>query len=452
MTPDRDSTRLPATYRRQDDGGTPSSSADPADRRPRPSWPARLRQHRVTAALLRFAPAAAGVATGTALLDYLPQPLGPSLGRYLAAVAGGIAVASTLAWLAARSGDAGVTAKAGTVRQGPHPTGPTVREILDGTRAGLLASLASREEPEGELLGWHHFLNGDRDERPTAIGTAYGLRTMLALDLPDPRFEQHRIVETLWRLQLPGGGWAARTQAEQWRPEVTAWVLLALVQASAGGDGVTHVTDRLLGGFGPTTDPVGAQRTHVVATVLGALARLAPRDPSLDRLRDLIIAGRIRDPDTGLLCWGDRLGSVGDAHRIAPSMPHTARATISLIRSGRQSRSVASVIEEGLEWLVARGDLTNQTEQIRRMLPGNRRESLVVKHFTAAWVARAIILAKLDRDAEREALLEAAVEGVCRQQSDGIWEWENRERPIWMAYQGITALRLHAMESARPCG
>jgi hypothetical protein len=46
-------------------------------------------------------------------------------------------------------------------------------------------------------------------------------------------------------------------------------------------------------------------------------------------------------------------------------------------------------------------------------------------------------------------LLGEAVERVYQAQRDGIWEWDNKEQPIWMTYQGIVTLRLRALRTSR---
>jgi hypothetical protein len=98
---------------------------------------------------------------------------------------------------------------------------------------------------------------------------------------------------------------------------------------------------------------------------------------------------------------------------------------------------------------VERHDLANQTEHIRRQLAEFRRESLVVKHFTASWVARALMSVEGDRYEGSGDLLREAVGLVYQLQRDGVWEWDNKERPVWMTYEGIATLRMRALRTSR---
>jgi hypothetical protein len=89
---------------------------------------------------------------------------------------------------------------------------------------------------------------------PPAAGLAVGkalldylpqpLSQNVARYLVAGRFRQPRVVETLWRLQMPTGGWSARTQSTVGRPEVTAWVLSALLQAGRDEERVSTAVQR----------------------------------------------------------------------------------------------------------------------------------------------------------------------------------------------------------------
>jgi hypothetical protein len=393
---------------------------------------------------------------GKALLDYLPQPLSQNVARYLVAGLGALTSMSTLSWLGGRlrerrprpetNGDGvGVTPLLFGIRS------PSVSDLFDASRDALLGAMVAAGSGNDELLGWQHFFHeaGQRGERPTAIGTCYGLKSMLLLGVMDARFRQPRVVETLWRLQMPTGGWSARTQSTVGRPEVTAWVLSALLQAGRDEERVSTAVQRCIELLDPVADPVGWERTSVVATTLSFLARMAPPTPFSGRLRERLLSGMIRDPEHGLRCWGERLLAGTSEERVIPSVPHTARAIIALRHTDHTDHGTDRAIDEAVRWLITRHDLANQTEHMRRDLPEFRRESLVVKHFTAAWVARALRAVEEDRYEGSGELLGEAVERVYHAQRDGIWEWDNKEQPIWMTYQGIVTLRLRALRTSR---
>lgn len=430
---------------------------DPTATAPRhPPWLGSVLQSQpLLRVVTQLFPPAAGLAVGKALLDYLPEPTNPSTARYLIAGLGATATMTSLAWLSRWLSDRRPLVE--TIRyQTASPLlfgiqSPSVDDLFDATRQALIDGMVTTGTGEDELLGWQHFFHeaGQRGPRPTAIGTCYGLKAMLLLGSVDSRFRQHDVVETLWRLQVPTGGWAARTQSDIGRPEVTAWVLSALLHAGCDERRVASVGRRCVELLDPTTDPIGWQRTSVIATTLSLLARIAPGSAFTARLRDALQSGMIRDPEHGLRCWSERLLVGGAEERAAPSVPHTARAIIALRRTDHLDHGTDRAIDEALRWLVSNGDLANQTEHIRRDVPEFRSESLVVKHFTAAWVARALMSVEKDRYEGSGDLLREAIENVYLTQRDGIWEWDNKEQPIWMTYQGVVTLRLRALRTSR---
>ncbi len=122
-----------------------------------------------------------------------------------------------------------------------------------------------------------------------------------------------------------------------------------------------------------------------------------------------------------------------------------------------------AVREEGLRWLLAGGaaDLDNCQEEVRR--PGSddplHQELLSVRHFAAAWVARALMTDGARRVAADgagatawEAQLRGAVARVSGMQRGGVWRWEDGPmgHPVWMTYQGLSVLRRYALMAHRP--
>lgn len=457
MAHERDG-KMPARVEPGDGRNRPGSRlvAPPAAQRASRQPSTALRSQAVIHLVAQLFPPAAGLGVGKALLDYLPQPLSQSTARYVIAGLGAIATMSTLGWLGRWLGDR--RPRAETVADGAAPSpllfgirSPSVSDLFDASREALLDGMVAVGSGDDELIGWQHFFHeaGQHAQRPTAIGTCYGLKSILLLGGTDTRFRQHQVVETLWRLQVPAGGWAARTQSTVGRPEVTAWVLSALRQAGCDEARVGAAVRRCIELLDPVADPIGWQRTFVVATTLSLLARTAPATSFATQLRDSLLSGMIRDPEHGLRCWGERLLAGGSGERAAPSVPHTARAIIALRRTDHMDHGAGRAADEAVRWLISSHDLANQTEHIRRNVTELRKESLVVKHFTAAWVARAIMSVEKDRYEGSGDLLREAVERVCHTQRDGIWEWDNKEQPIWMTYQGIATLWLRALRTSR---
>jgi hypothetical protein len=404
--------------------------------------------------LIRLGPFMIAIVVAKALIDYLPESLSGDVARYLTAgstaIAAGALVAVTASAIQRRTSE--------EVDSPPSiETGQRTAELLETAQRELLTCRASAQDPAlGRLTGWPHFVEEARGGvRPTAIGTAYGLKSCLLTDPAGARVEYAALGETLWRLQLPDKGWAARTQSGVGRPEVTALVLGVL--GRIGGDvgrlaEAIAAFERILT---QAADPIGMSRTYVVSASIGGLVRVCPGSARLAELRRTLVAGATRDADQdNLLCWADLLAD-GRRSGLVPSIPHTARAIVALSRAARVQDSdgqAESTVKEGIRWLVGQGALARQTEQIRRTLDEHRRESLTVRHFTAAWVARALMCPEAYGVVGGEVMLIEAIREIWSSQNGGVWEWDNGEHPLWMTYQGLSVLHGHALHTARRPG
>ncbi|MFD7813555.1 hypothetical protein ACFV6E_11495 [Streptomyces sp. NPDC059785] len=440
---------------------------------------------------------AAGYGVFQFLFEVLPDSVDGQLAHYLIpGVSGaGTAVAT---WLAAALVRARGTeqADAGTRRPlprtplaGPGPL-PGVFSAAYETLAGQVAVV---DDPvRGRLTGWPHSLGESTGDGrgpgaadgtgagtgagtpapPTPVGTAYGLHIALDLGVPDGRLSTGDLVDTLWRLRLPGGGWSARSQGAQARPEVTALVLGALARAGASQERLTAEVALCEAAFTRELDRAARELTHVLTTVLRGLLRAAPGSDALPLLRETLVDGAITDPRRDhRRCWAYRL--TGPGRR--PSPLHTAQAVVALDRAARvlgESANARAAREDGVRWLLACPDaphdacldLENVREEVRRPRTDDptRHEVLNVRHFTAAWVVRALLtpsareIARADglEDGWRERL-DGAAAAVWAGQTDGIWTWVRDDtselrRPMWMTYQGLSALRAHAVWMYQP--
>jgi hypothetical protein len=435
-----------------------------------------------------FGCAAAGYAVFQSLVGVLPDSIDGQSARYaIAAVAGlGTAVA---AWLAAallrsRSGEnaggsTGENTPGGTgqlaastgLLWGPGP----LPQLFAASYEALTESVGVVDDPVcGRLTGWPHSLGESAQSRPTSVGTAYGLHIALDLGVPDGRLSTGELIETLWRLRLPDGGWSARSQGTVARPEVTALVLGALARAGADPTRLAAEVAHCESGFTLERDRTGRESTHVVTTVLRGLVRAAPGSHVLPLLRDALVDGAVTDPRRQhRRCWGYRLAP----HHGPPSPLHTALAVVALDRAARvlgESGNARAAREDGVRWLLACPDaphdscldLSNLREEVRRTRPDDpsRHEVLNVRHFTASWVARALLTPGARDIAHEDGLeeewrerLNGAATAVWAAQTDGIWTWVRDDtgelrRPMWMTYQGLSALRAHAVWMYQPSG
>ncbi|MET9830273.1 hypothetical protein ABZ078_13330 [Streptomyces sp. NPDC006385] len=422
---------------------------------------------------------AAGYGVFQFLFSVLPGSIEGSAARYLIAGVSGLGT-SVAAWLAAAllraraaAADPAQGLAVGPAAMAPGAPGP-LPQVFSSAYGTLVDQVSVVDDPEcGRLTGWPHSL-GEDSPRPTPVGTAYGLHIMLDLGVPDGRLSTGDLVDTLWRLRLPDGGWSARSQGSEARPEVTALVLGALARAGASGERLAAEVDRCTSGFTRQLDRSGRESTHVVTTVLRGLLRAAPRCEVLPVLREALADGAISDPQRDhRRCWGYRL----DPPHGPPSPLHTAQAVVALDRAARalgESTGARTAREDGVRWLLtcpeaahdSCADLRNLHEEVRRPRTDepSRHEVLNVRHFTASWLARALLspgaleVARADGlEEEWRVRLEGAMAAVWAGQADGIWFWGRGDspdlrRPMWMTYQGLSALRAHAVWMYQPVG
>lgn len=357
---------------------------------------------------------AAAFAVFQTLLGILPQNLAGEAARYCVAATAGVGVGAVV-WLAAALLR---TRAAATDAVAAAPTGPapspagSLPELMDGTYQALRRGLSVIEvSGHGPLTGWPHSLaESDPPVHPTAFGTAYGLHLLLDIAPYDGRIRAGQVAETLWRLRLPGGGWAARSQGSGARPEVSAIVLGALARAGADPRLLEAEIRSCEGLWNPDHDASGLANTYVVTNVLRGLLRAAPGATALEGLREVLVHGATADPAT-------------------PAGGMT--------------------------------DLQNCQEEVRRPDQEDplHQELLSVRHFAAAWVARALMTDGARKVAAEdvglpvwEAQLTTAVARVHGMQRGGVWRWDDGPmgHPVWMAYQGLSVLRRHALMVYRP--
>lgn len=428
------------------------------------SVPRKTRDHfRRPVALLRklsvFAPLAAAYAAFQAVLSSLPPSLSLANVHYLLAIASALAVGALVGcgMLFARKSQLGVLAAAAAAAR------PLGRQA-DKSRAGtggfnlltasrmcyetMLDTVVTFDDPQlGRLTGWPHFLHeASAGFRPTAYGTAYGLKLALTLGSQDGRLDRAELAETLWKLRRADGGWASRTQGITGRPEVTAVALGALAAAGCDSARLAEAGDVFEAMLAPEADTIAMTSTFVVSSVVRELARIRPQSPRLARLRTILLNGTVQDPGhDSLLCWSTRLDRSGSG---IPSAAHTAMAIVALTRVRQVSgddNQLRSALAQAVRWLTLHKSLENQTEQIRRFVTADHWESLTVNLFTAAWVARALMGVDTTEIPGADSHLDEAIEYIIKSQNNGIWEWRDGNRPLWMTYQGISTVQAFAL-------
>lgn len=319
----------------------------------------------------------------------------------------------------------------------------SAHSLLNHTAKRVVADFRQCRRDENLLTGWSQYMG--ENVLPTAIGTSYGLRTVLALDVREPRINREEVVQTLLRLQREGGGWAASTQRGIARPEVTAWVAGAVCRAGVDAKTRGEIVARLEQ-LANAPDPGAGNRTTVLTVLVSTLAEIAPGSSLLPKLANNLAGGAEVNRERMMASWGETVDGI---HKR--SVPYTARAVVALDRAAKvlgDGFDHSDTVAAGIEWLSREDlDLGARDEQIRRRMPTGDVDALFVGHFTAAWVVRALMR---DEDQVRRASqIKTALEAVLRSQEDGVWTWHDGSRPTWMTYQGVMAVRELALRSMK---
>lgn len=303
----------------------------------------------------------------------------------------------------------------------------------------IAAALRKALVPAADGSGWPHDLR-EGSKPGTALSTSYGLKAMLLLE-DSLALDLIPVAKYLKQGSSDGGGYAARAQSAP-RPEATAAVLDTLHRIDGTADFGAQIAamKNVLGDFEKT-------RPFILTCLLEASVQLG-RDPELTRslIRDLLTARRAYG---SLLLWPEKAeeGLVAPAASIA----HTARAVYALAQTQAARHDteppdveVREAVEQAAAWLAEQQDLGNVSESIDRPLPGGGVEQVYVRHFTAAWVVKALVSVGLPAS---HPAVSAAVSRLWNDYSidDALWSWSNGDLPVWMTFDAIDALRLAAL-------
>jgi hypothetical protein len=308
--------------------------------------------------------------------------------------------------------------------------GTEFRRIASALRATLVS------HPHG--MGWPHDL---RKGQPIPHASSYGVRAMLLLE-GALSADLVPVAEFLRREAAPGGGYASDTQVAP-RPEATADVLVALhmLDGTSRFDAQLATIKRDLGDFERT-------RPWVLTTILEASAHLG-HDPSLTKtLVGYLLAARMSFG--GVHLWGQK--AERDLVAPVPSTAHTARAVRALVLGvaamppnqidGTVKIEADEAIEQAASWLAAGQDLRGTSEFVDREIASGI-ERVYVRHFTAAWVVKALVSVGLPVTHPAVSTAVARVWDDYNHET-ALWRWDNGDLPVWMTQQAVEALQLAA--------
>jgi hypothetical protein len=110
-------------------------------------------------------------------------------------------------------------------------------------------------------------------------------------------------------------------------------------------------------------------------------------------------------------------------------------------------------VDQAVVWLLGPRDLTHASEVIERQLAEKaaRPEKVYVRHFTAAWVVKALVSAGIPATHPSVSHAMTQIWNSYSGDPGGLWRWGNGELPIWMTFDAVDALRMAALATpARP--
>jgi hypothetical protein len=348
----------------------------------------------------------------------------------------------------------GATAGTGqaTTRSAGEPAG-TLGEVFHRVAAALRGTLIKADD--GTPLGWPQDLR-QLSERPPTIGsTAYGLRTMLLLE-GDLAPDMVPVVESLRKMAAKRGVLALRQADPPPPPETLAQLppeLIGLVTDTF------HRVDGMAAYAAQVTAMRGLgefekSRPFILTTMLEASLRLQGTDELTSLLIESLLAAR-RPYGTQLL-WPEKSEPL--LIDPAPSLAHTARAVRVLARLQQSSpdelrpadERLRDAVEQGKAWLLEQREFPISSDAVDRLV-GDQVQFDYTRHFTAAWVVKALISAGVPATHPTVSTAVSQVWDSYAGDTAALWKWRNGDLPVWMTFDAIDALRLASQAvPARP--
>ena len=311
----------------------------------------------------------------------------------------------------------------------PSSAAPTLLQTFQSVAAALRDCLV--RDADGRPVGWPRDLR-DLPGEATASSTAYGIKTMLLLE-DGLAADLVPVAQSLQKMARPAGGYTGREQSEP-RSESTAAALNALRRIAAFEDFDVHVAqmERGLGDFEKS-------RPFILTTILETSLLLEPGSRLVEVLIDNLLAAR--RPYGDLLLWPEKAEPLLIAPN--PSVAHTARAVRVLAgaQAIRPSGPVQEALDQATAWLTEQRDLHNAYEATERPVKGGL-ELVHIRHFTAAWVVKALVSAGVPATHPTVSNALAQIWNNYGGDTATLWAWDNGDLPIWMTFNAVEALRL----------
>lgn len=316
-------------------------------------------------------------------------------------------------------------------------TTPTVLTVFRHVAAALRE--ASTTGAGGR--GWAEDLRaeGQASKLPTVLSTSYGLKTLLLIE-GHLSADLAEMAEFLQERARPATGLAARPQRRS-NPETTAAALSVLHRVNG-----TANYDSALDVLAASLDQVDRSRPVILTMLLETSVQLGHRPVLTGNLVTVLL--ETRREFRGWRLWPQKAeeGLVAPV----PSVPHTARAVRALVLALQSPLNdalrteAAKAIDEAAAWLAEGQSQEGITELIERPSADGETHVRHLRHYTAAWVVKALVSAGLS---SRHASVGAALTRVWTdfQPEVGLWRWSNGDLPVWMTADSVEALHLAAL-------
>ncbi len=179
-------------------------------------------------------------------------------------------------------------------------------------------------------------------------------------------------------------------------------------------------------------------RPFILTTILETSLLLEPGSRLVETLIESLLAAR--RPYGELLLWPEKAEPL--LIDPNPSVAHTARAVrvLASVQAIRPSSPVQEALEQATAWLLEQRDLHNAYEATERGL-----EMVHIRHFTSAWVVKALVSAGIPATHPAVSNALAQVWKSYGGDAAALWAWDNGDLPIWMTFDAIEALKLASL-------
>jgi hypothetical protein len=338
------------------------------------------------------------------------------------------------------------------MRSASEPSG-TLGEVFRKVAAALRGSLARADD--GTPLGWPQDLRQLSDRPPTAVSTAYGLRTMLLLE-GDLAPDLVPVVENLRCMSKKAGiipGKSADPE-ESDPPLPPSPESIALVTDTLHRVDGTESFDAQVAALRDGLTEFEESRPFILTIMLEAGLRLRGADELTKLLAENLLKAR-RPYGTALL-WPEKAEPL--LIDPAPSLAHSARAVRALARLLQESPDeqlrndgqLRDAVDQGVSWLLDQRQFPIAIDAVDRLVSGQIVMGYT-RHFTAAWVIKALVSAGIPATHPTVSNAVGEVWDSYAGDTAALWKWQNGDLPVWLTCDAVEALLLASQAvPARP--